>query len=79
MRDRRDDTTHRRVLEAKLGRKLLQNELPHHLDEDKTNNTPSNLVAKDRSEHSRDHGKEQHGLRKLRKALRMVKEGRKAY
>lgn len=78
MRDRRSDTAHRRVLEAKLGRKLTANEVSHHEDEDKTNNAPANLTAKTRGAHTRDHNQSR-GVSTLRKVLRMTKEGRKLY
>lgn len=37
--------THRRAMENRLGRELRPGEVVHHLDEDKTNNRHSNLVA----------------------------------
>jgi hypothetical protein len=79
MRDRKDDTAHRRTLEIKLGRKLLSNEVADHLDEDKSNNAPANLDATDRGKHTAKHNSTRGGLSKLRAALRMVKEGRKIY
>lgn len=78
MRDRHDDTTHRTNVEIKLGRKLRPTEVSHHLDEDKSNNAPDNLSAEDRGAHTRAHNQHR-GLSKLRAALRMVKEGKKAY
>ena len=77
MRDRPNDQ-HRRVLEVKIGRKLRPNELPHHLDEDKSNNAPTNLEVQTRREHTIAHNKNR-PLSKLRAALRMTKEGRKLY
>ena len=35
---------HRYVMERKIGRKLCKGEEVHHLDNDKTNNSPDNLV-----------------------------------
>jgi hypothetical protein len=78
MRDRKDDHTHRRVAEAKLGRPLRKNEVVDHHNEDKTNNSPANLRTQDRGDHTRQHNKSR-GLSKLRAALRMPKEGRKLY
>jgi hypothetical protein len=79
MRDRKDDTTHRRTVEARLGRKLQPTEVVDHLDEDKSNNAGTNLAVEGRSAHSSKHGRNRGGLSKLRSALRMVKEGRKIY
>lgn len=78
MRDRKDDTIHRKVTEAKLGRKLAPNEVVHHGDEDKTNNTPANLTPEDRGQHTTNHNKTR-GLSRLRKALTMPKRGEKLY
>lgn len=48
--------THRRVAEEKLGRKLLHNEVVHHIDGNKDNNTPSNLhIFPSLSEHAKAH------------------------
>lgn len=77
MRDRPNDN-HRRVLEAKLGRKLKPTEVGHHQDEDKSNNVPHNLEAQDRGEHTRMHNKNR-PTSKLRAALRMVKDRKKSY
>lgn len=46
---------HRVLAENKLGRLLEPNEVVHHRDEDKKNDSPSNLEVKSRSEHSKDH------------------------
>lgn len=78
MRDRPSDTAHRRVLEAKLGRPLKPTEVADHADEDKTNNAPANLSAKDRGAHTSQHNRTR-GLSKLRAALRMPREGKKSY
>lgn len=42
---------HRLVLEKKLGRKLNSHEITHHLDENKLNNSPDNLIIVSRAEH----------------------------
>lgn len=78
MRDRKSDTAHRQALETKLGRKLLPNEVADHLDEDKSNNIPSNLQPMDRGAHTTHHNRTR-ALGKLRNALRMAKDGRKLY
>ena len=46
---------HRIVMEEKLGRKLDPHEIVHHLDENKSNNSPENLVVMDRLEHAKLH------------------------
>lgn len=40
----RTTLVHRQVMEEKLGRRLLKTEIVHHVDEDKLNNSPENLV-----------------------------------
>lgn len=48
--------THRVVAEQKLGRSLLKGEIVHHIDEDKRNNDPSNLmIFSSQAEHARWH------------------------
>lgn len=47
---------HRLVAEKKIGRLLKRNEVVHHIDEDKTNNIPENLIVfRSNSDHSRFH------------------------
>jgi hypothetical protein len=71
MRDRKSDA-HTKVIPIKPG------QIRHHKDEDKTNNTPGNLEAVDRAEHTRRHNKTR-PLSKLRKSLTMHKRGEKLY
>ncbi len=71
MRDRPSSSNHRAIAEAKLGRKLLPNEVVDHADEDKANNNPANLNAQDRGEHTAHHNAAR-GLSKLRRALRTI-------
>lgn len=56
---RQDDGTykaeHRIVVEESLGRELSSDEIVHHIDEDKTNNSIDNLVVLTRAEHARLH------------------------
>lgn len=49
---------HRKVMEEKLGRKLLSSEIVHHIDGNKLNNDPSNLIIVNRSEHIKLHRKD---------------------
>ena len=78
MRDRPHDTAHRRALERKLGRALLPSEIAHHENEDKADNTSSNLNAKARNVHTAEHNKSR-GLSTLRVSLRMVRERKRLY
>jgi len=79
MRDRPSSSNHRQVAEAKLGRKLKPNEVVDHRNEDKADNSPTNLSAQDRGAHTAHHNANR-GLSKLRHALRII-QGRekKAY
>ena len=47
---------HRVIMEQSLGRKLLSNELVHHINGDKTDNRLENLQLVSRLEHNRLHG-----------------------
>src|SRR3954462_10887510 len=47
---------HRVVAEENLGRALLPGEIVHHLDEDKHNNDPANLIVMRQGDHMREHG-----------------------
>lgn len=48
--------THRVVMEKIIGRKLLPGEVVHHIDEDKRNNDPSNLMLfSSQAEHAAHH------------------------
>lgn len=79
MRDRKDDHTHRRIVETRLGRKLTATEVVDHLDEDKSHNAGANLAPSERAVHTAKHNRNRGGLSKLRASLRMVKEGKKSY
>jgi hypothetical protein len=47
---------HRLIAEKKLGRYLTKDEVVHHIDEDKTNNDPDNLMVMSRYHHKTLHG-----------------------
>ena len=49
---------HRAILELKLGRYLEQHEQAHHIEEDKENNTPSNIELIEKGAHQKQHAKE---------------------
>lgn len=72
MRDRSSDA------HVKALPRVGPNQVRHHKDEDKTNNSPPNLEAKDRSAHTAEHNRTRE-LSKLRKALTMHKRGEKLY
>lgn len=46
---------HRLVAEKMLGRKLREDEVVHHIDGDKRNNDPENLMVMTAAEHGRFH------------------------
>jgi hypothetical protein len=48
------------VLEKKLGRSLLPNEVPHHKNGNKADDREENLVAMGSREHKRIHSIENH-------------------
>ena len=48
-------SVHDIIVEQRIGRRLLPNEIVHHDDEDRGNNDPSNLILMTRAEHSRMH------------------------
>lgn len=47
--------THRIIAEQKIGRSLKPGEIVHHIDGNKRNNNPDNLVVMTQSEHCRLH------------------------
>lgn len=55
---------HRIVMESKMGRKLLPNEHVHHINHDRGDNSPDNLVILSPEEHGRYHAKHGWEIRK---------------
>lgn len=53
--DNRYEAVHRLVAEKKIGRKLREGEIIHHINENKLDNRPSNLEIVDRATHQRIH------------------------
>lgn len=54
------------VAEQKIGRPIyFKNEAVHHVDRNKTNNDPENLMVLSHSEHGKIHGRDQKGKKKL--------------
>ena len=59
---------HRIVAEKKYGRELTYDDVVHHVDGDKRNNHPNNLVVMTRAEHIAEHRNDMvKGLRNARK------------
>ncbi len=48
------------IMERLIGRRIERHEVVHHVDEDKHNNTPSNLQLMTRKEHARHHATTRH-------------------
>lgn len=67
MRDRKSDV-HRKIGAAKVGRALKPNEVVHHADENKMNNSSHNLDVETRSTHTTHHNRTRPAAR-LKKML----------
>ena len=48
---------HRLIVERRIGRELSSKEIVHHIDENKLNNTPENLLLTDAAGHGKLHQK----------------------
>ena len=59
------------IAEEKIGRKLKENEVVHHMDGDKRNNNPENLAVVTRSEHAKIHA---NVLDKSKKVVQIEKQ-----
>ena len=60
---------HREVAEQHIGRKLKKNEVAHHLDGNKLNNDPENIVVLTRVDHARIHKNPNIKLKKTKDGL----------
>jgi hypothetical protein len=60
---------HRLVVEQDIGRYLKDDEVVHHIDGDRQNNSLGNLEVKVRGEHVSDHFKASHEVTELRKQM----------
>lgn len=49
---------HREVMEQKIGRPLTSEDIVHHIDGDKLNNDPNNLLLTDRAGHQGIHNRD---------------------
>lgn len=78
MRDRPNDTDHRRAAAIQAGRPLTSTEVADHADEDKANNAPTNMRVQTRSAHSARHAsKAGKALSALRTSLRAIRDAGK--
>lgn len=66
---------HRSVMEAHIGRKLLRNEIVHHIDGNKHNNAIENLQIVTRAEHMALHREDIHRRKRHSPTLRETGEG----
>ena len=71
-RNGKTDREHRFIAEAILGRKLRPDEVVHHIDGNKRNNSIENLMVVTRVEHARIH---QINLDKSKAVVQMNKNG----
>jgi hypothetical protein len=65
---------HRLVMEGKLGRYLESHEIVHHIDGNKTNNSPDNLAVLGREQHKMTHKNTIKRLAYLEERLRLYEE-----
>jgi len=63
---------HRVIMEAHLGRRLEHNEVVHHKDENKQNNSIDNLIVMTASEHARNHAIERYNKRLINKKGKFI-------
>lgn len=66
---------HRLIMEEYLGRKLEENEIVHHINEDKKDNRIENLEVMKLSEHSKMHRKGMKLSDETKEKIKKVKQG----
>lgn len=71
-RNGKTDREHRFIAKEILGRELLSNEVVHHIDGNKRNNDPSNLMIVTRAEHAKIHGRD---IDRSKPVIQMDKDG----
>lgn len=64
---------HRAIIEDNIGRRLKRNEIVHHKDGNKENNSINNLEVLDNKEHSSYHGKNTSILTKIKRSININK------
>ena len=65
---------HKLVAEDILGRSLKPGEVVHHIDEDRANNSPSNLQVMTKADHRRHHARQLAAQQMAKLTLSMVRE-----
>lgn len=53
---------HREVMGQKIGRRLTSEDIVHHIDGDKLNNSPDNLLLTTRAEHMKIHDRSRNSM-----------------
>lgn len=66
------DREHRFVAKEMLGRELMPDEVVHHIDGNKRNNSPDNLLVVTRSEHAKIHRKD---ISRKKRVIQLSKDG----